>query len=219
LRVLDFFINNKCNLNCSYCTVDNTINKNYDFQNMKLINFKDFDVINVLGGEPTLHPEFTDIIQYVYKFNKNIVIFSNGFNIKKLKNIDDLNLKFFITFHYDSRFSIKKYETIYNFDFKTKTEYHIILHPENKILLKYFNKNYKKEKPIYVLNNYFEKLDFKKILKLKRKYNNLNFKKIFKLFKNGEFISEVFVWKNRLYKDIVEKNICTLKDHFIKGDK
>lgn len=220
MKALDLFINNKCNLNCSYCTVDNSINKNYDFEKIKEINFKNFDVINILGGEPTMHPNFIEIVKFIYNQNKNIVIFSNGFFYKKLLEIDNLNLKFFITFHYNKRNKFEMYKKIYDINFKTFTEYHIILHKDNFKLLSYFNKLVLKEKPIFTLNNYYEQLDFQKILKLQKKFKNLNFQKIFKLFnKNSEYLTELYGWTEYLYQEDCDRSICTLKDHFLKGCK
>lgn len=224
MKALDLFINNKCNFNCEYCTVDNSINKNYDFDLIKKIDFIDYDVINILGGEPTLHPDFIEIVKFIYNQNKNIIIFTNGTNLSKLKKIDYLDIKFIISLHYMKlKRNILFYKKIYLESFKSFKELQIILHPQNQILLEYFNNLLKKDKKfeIFTINNYFDTDDgfLNKILKLKAKYRNLNFSKILNLFKsNTEYLNELFAWKDGvLYKEDCDKSICTLKDHFIKN--
>lgn len=87
---------NYCNLNCPYCFADNFIAK--DSQNMtienfnKILNFifKDgtFNKIGIIGGEPTLHPNFKNFISILEKsFDGKIVVFSNGIELGQYVDI------------------------------------------------------------------------------------------------------------------------------------
>ncbi len=86
----------KCNLNCPYCFANEFVNKT-----SQSISFEDFlkayyfikktpqERIGIIGGEPTLHPDFEKIIKFLNlenkkdKFNIPIQIFTNGLEIDK----------------------------------------------------------------------------------------------------------------------------------------
>lgn len=98
-------ITNDCNANCSYCF--NKDHKKNDFINVKqLKQFLKFNKditskksVHVMGGEPTVHPEFFDIMKMFKKYFHKIYVFTNGINIFNNKKI----LKEFIKFVEDSR--------------------------------------------------------------------------------------------------------------------
>ena len=83
-----------CNLHCPYCFADTMINTE-DIKNINLEKFKficDWVLkdkpkeakghIGLIGGEPTLHPQFKEILYLVDKIfteqNCGGVLFSNG---------------------------------------------------------------------------------------------------------------------------------------------
>lgn len=83
-----------CNLHCPYCFADTMINTE-DIKNISLEQFKftldwiEKDIkqygppmIGLIGGEPTLHPQFKEILsitdQYLLKYGGNGVLFTNG---------------------------------------------------------------------------------------------------------------------------------------------
>ena len=105
LKHLDnFFIElsrQSCNLKCKHCYIErNTFGQNKDFLDIKKIKnalkiVKDYNVklIYLTGGEPTIHPDFNQIMRMCLKIS-NTTVLSNGvmINDKKarfLKKIDD----------------------------------------------------------------------------------------------------------------------------------
>ncbi|WDV45519.1 radical SAM protein [Clostridiaceae bacterium M8S5] len=89
----NIMINSECNLRCTYCFV-NDFNYNKG-NNITLENFKiavDFitadnnnEHIGIIGGEPTLHPQFDKILDYLADNEKveKVIIFTNGILIDK----------------------------------------------------------------------------------------------------------------------------------------
>lgn len=87
---MNIILNEYCNLNCSYCFAQNArTNKYMSIQNFNtVINFlkkSNIKVLKLLGGEPTLHPNFVDIVQQSISddFFGKIVIFTNGLELTK----------------------------------------------------------------------------------------------------------------------------------------
>jgi radical SAM protein with 4Fe4S-binding SPASM domain len=82
----------KCNLSCPFCF-------NREIPSVKDISIDNFqkvisvmsDIgvkeIDMLGGEPTLHPEFKQIIDFIYSSTLKTTISSNGHNINLLREI------------------------------------------------------------------------------------------------------------------------------------
>jgi MoaA/NifB/PqqE/SkfB family radical SAM enzyme len=75
-----------CNQKCSFCFTDfiscRTSQQLVDLASFKkmlnLLRISNFPQIRLLGGEPTLHPQFPQILEIASKEEKPIVIFSNG---------------------------------------------------------------------------------------------------------------------------------------------
>lgn len=88
-------ITNVCNLNCPYCFANPITNQQSQFMTLKdfkkILEFirsaKPFSptVLGIIGGEPTLHPDFNDILTYLTAFcssyNCMATIFTNGTNL------------------------------------------------------------------------------------------------------------------------------------------
>lgn len=85
-----------CNLHCPYCFANNMITteqiKNISLEQFqKILNWLgpiDNDKIGLIGGEPTLHPEFLSILKLVENFNHsfpttNFTLFTNGVYLDK----------------------------------------------------------------------------------------------------------------------------------------
>lgn len=90
-----------CNLNCPYCFANKMI-QNASNKEEKIITIQQFDnilrwlipnaikdqdfSIGLIGGEPTLHPKFKEILIHINEFNKQTnsrsVIFTNGILLK-----------------------------------------------------------------------------------------------------------------------------------------
>lgn len=85
---------NYCNLKCKYCFAEDMIkeaNTTITLENFKkLMNFictnMEDNHIGILGGEPTLHPQFKNILLEIKDYEKQYnnlttLIFTNGINL------------------------------------------------------------------------------------------------------------------------------------------
>lgn len=92
---MNILLNNYCNLKCPYCFANEIIQEQK--QNMSIEDFiyvlnfltksKSYE-IGLLGGEPTLHPnflDFLDILNQNPQFN-NLLIFTNGLFTTKIRD-------------------------------------------------------------------------------------------------------------------------------------
>lgn len=103
----NIMINNLCNLRCPYCFVndfgynpmDNMTIENFNKAVEFITKNNSKERIGVIGGEPTLHPLFKNIIMSLIKNEKvdEIVVFSNGIYIHKFWNeLTDSKIKLLI---------------------------------------------------------------------------------------------------------------------------
>jgi MoaA/NifB/PqqE/SkfB family radical SAM enzyme len=69
---MNIMLTNHCNLNCKYCfahdSIDNKNKKEVSFENFKyyisFIKKNKYKKLNLIGGEPTLHTKFFDLLEY-----------------------------------------------------------------------------------------------------------------------------------------------------------
>ena len=89
---------NYCNLKCPYCFAEDMIQEDNAFMSLenynKLLDFilkSPTDRVGILGGEPTLHPQFKEILQITNDKcqDRKAVLFSNGIELEKF--LPDLN--------------------------------------------------------------------------------------------------------------------------------
>jgi MoaA/NifB/PqqE/SkfB family radical SAM enzyme len=78
-------ITGNCNLSCKYCFFQPRTNIDMDFQSFKnvideLVNERVF-FVNISGGEPFLHPQINDILEYSHMKFSHMVVLTNGMNI------------------------------------------------------------------------------------------------------------------------------------------
>lgn len=89
----NIMINKVCNLKCPYCFANEFVNKE-DKNNITEENFKkavDYivnsghDYVGIIGGEPTLHPKFEELINIALDNNhiREIRVFTNGITLDK----------------------------------------------------------------------------------------------------------------------------------------
>ncbi len=84
------FITNRCNLFCKNCFVKEVSKANdMKIDDIRLIikSNPQFTKIDLMGGEPLLHPEITDIVKelkHLVKCKKNISIYTNGLCLDKM---------------------------------------------------------------------------------------------------------------------------------------
>jgi len=99
--ILYLNIINKCNLKCKYCIAKRSINKNNLIDNKILMDLKFYKRIIINGGEPTLHPNINNIINILHNKTNDLVMYSNGFFLKKLgralEKIDRLTISLYGT--------------------------------------------------------------------------------------------------------------------------
>ena len=98
----NIMITQRCNLNCEYCFANDFVNVNSSDTDISVKDFRrilDFvlgdgsvENIGLIGGEPTLHKHFSDILDILITDErvKGVTIYTNGIfvhrYIEKLKN-------------------------------------------------------------------------------------------------------------------------------------
>lgn len=107
-NTLQVFITNKCNLKCDGCFARNTMNdeNNEEYISIKeyhkiLCNFVDRggEKINLLGGEPLLHPELKRILKLNKSRGLKTTIYTNGLLINKYNQRDFCGAKIRISIY------------------------------------------------------------------------------------------------------------------------
>ena len=86
-------ISERCNLACSYCFASGCLDEQRDtipghaspfidletFENwLDFLDRSNIDEIRLIGGEPSLHPRFQEVIQRSMKRGKHILVFTHG---------------------------------------------------------------------------------------------------------------------------------------------
>lgn len=85
---------NYCNLKCKYCFADDMIQEEStamtldDFKKiLEFISRTQMNHIGIIGGEPTLHPDFIEILKEVNKYCREVdtgaTLFTNGIELDK----------------------------------------------------------------------------------------------------------------------------------------
>ena len=97
---MNIILNSYCNLKCNYCFADEYMDENvntpsksmdYDFFSKELLpRIKVATLINFMGGEPTLHPRFNDILtdtlEHLSPFSY-LGVFTNGLMPEKVLDL------------------------------------------------------------------------------------------------------------------------------------
>lgn len=136
----NIIINTYCNLSCPYCfatTLKNT-EKKQDITIEQLNHILDWlrptmtdkTRIGIIGGEPTLHPQFEEILNIITNFSNEYgnqyILFTNG--IKLYQYIEHLSEKTILLINYNSPLILTKLQqeelkqslellSFYNYDF------------------------------------------------------------------------------------------------------
>ena len=78
-------ITNRCNHHCSFCTLDwvthgnNDINYSTLCKTLEELEYMGVESIYLAGeGEPTLHPDFTEIVAYCGEIGMKVAVATNG---------------------------------------------------------------------------------------------------------------------------------------------
>ena len=85
---------NYCNLKCKYCFADDMIHE--DTQSISIDDYRKIlsflartpkNHVGIIGGEPTLHPHFEEILKETNKYcrevNTDATLFTNGIELEK----------------------------------------------------------------------------------------------------------------------------------------
>jgi organic radical activating enzyme len=137
-ELVDLKITNYCNKNCEYCYQNsNTSGQHADFEDIKKIIdiLADHEVFEIAigGGEPTLHPNFIDIIEYCYysgitpNFTTNNYEFIMNTYRKDLKELFKFIGAFAVTIN--NAQELKKIQSQLNLDYYSsqKVTYQIVM--------------------------------------------------------------------------------------------
>jgi len=82
-----------CNRGCSYCFAQGNSSKpdymslNLFQRSLSFIKRSNIDKVRLLGGEPTLHPQFGEILRLSRETGKSILLFTNGLIHEKELNL------------------------------------------------------------------------------------------------------------------------------------
>ena len=115
-------ITNNCNLNCPFCLKTKRKKKNMSFDEFKhVINqikpYTDYIYLHVLG-EPLLHPNSNELIDYANSVGINVNITTNGYLINNLKttNIRQVNISLH-SFNDQYKLSLRDYlDNLFKFE-------------------------------------------------------------------------------------------------------
>lgn len=92
VNTLQLFITNKCNLRCTGCFYQHKLGKGEmsmeEYKNHVLEYEKEVGKVILLGGEPTLHPNLDEMIDFNNKRGLKTTVYTNGIGIKKLEAVD-----------------------------------------------------------------------------------------------------------------------------------
>ena len=154
LKKIYIEITNGCNLNCDFCIknqikVINMCRKNYEFIIDKIKNYTDEIYLHVLG-EPLMHKDINEFIDYAHDNNLLVNITTNGYLIKNIKNNQHLH-RLNISLHsYHPRYKTNLntylhniFEVIENIRDKTFVTLRLWVNNQyNKDILSYINMRY-----------------------------------------------------------------------------
>jgi hypothetical protein len=103
MRMSNLIISQVCNMACSYCFAQESMRTWRDDRSQHYISLEAFErrldflersgirEIRLLGGEPTLHPGFSTLLQQAQKRGRRILVFSHGWlDEKTLTAIESL---------------------------------------------------------------------------------------------------------------------------------
>lgn len=160
----NIMINEVCNLRCPYCFAEEFVNKN-----PKEMSMDDFDTalnfalssgcderIGLIGGEPTLHSHFKEILIRLINDNrvKKVTIFTNGIKINEyLNEISHPKIHLLINCNSPANMGVTAYETM-------------VANINEMVFNRYF-----REKITLGINMYKPDFDYEYILELLKRFD------------------------------------------------
>lgn len=154
LKKIYLEITNGCNLNCDFCIKNKRKITNISFDNYKYIidkikDYTDEIYLHVLG-EPLMHREINDFIDYAYNKGLLVNITTNGYLIKRIKDNKHIHRLNISVHSYNIKYGISLNEyldNIFEVIDKLRSETFISLRlwinsKDNDKVLDYINKRY-----------------------------------------------------------------------------
>ena len=154
LKKIYLEITNGCNLNCDFCIKNKRKITNISFDNYKYIidkikDYTDEIYLHVLG-EPLMHREINEFIDYAYNKGLLVNITTNGYLIKKIKDNKHIHRLNISVHSYNIKYGISLNEyldNIFEVIDKLRNETFISLRlwinsKDNEQVLDYINKRY-----------------------------------------------------------------------------
>jgi len=87
----NILITDVCNADCAFCFSRENAEESHHFismdeleQRIRFIRSSGHSQIRLLGGEPTIHPQFQEIVSVVVSTGLDLILFSNGFIPEKI---------------------------------------------------------------------------------------------------------------------------------------
>lgn len=116
-------INSKCNLKCTYCFANEYINNNDSRitkdELTKILNFiipSPINRIGIIGGEPTLHPDFDSIVRTVAERalpkGKRVTVFTNGILIGEHSHVVHKNVGILVNINHPESIGNQKWNRL-----------------------------------------------------------------------------------------------------------
>lgn len=87
------YLTENCDASCPWCFNKNTRDPNKDMDTEKCKKLIDYlaehgiKKLRIMGGEPTMHPDFVEIWKHSYNKFNNCVVYTNGHFLDKIKEI------------------------------------------------------------------------------------------------------------------------------------
>lgn len=110
MKGLSIHLTDQCNQSCKFCVVDSyqerkeSVNKRIIYKFLEENSNKGYEVVNIHGGEPTIVPEFLEILDRIKRLGyPQVSLQTNGrtlMNLDFARQLADYNVKtFVISFH------------------------------------------------------------------------------------------------------------------------
>lgn len=91
----NIMVTKRCNLRCEYCFANGFVNQDMQSSDISISSFREIldfilqdgsiNRIGIIGGEPTLHPRFGDLLEILLNDNRleGVTIYTNGIKLRQ----------------------------------------------------------------------------------------------------------------------------------------
>lgn len=99
LNTLQMFITNECNLRCKGCFYGGRLGKGRmtlnEYKNHIAGHLREIRKVIILGGEPTMHPDLVQMVEFNDYFGLKTTIYTNGYNLAPLAgaNLSNVSIR------------------------------------------------------------------------------------------------------------------------------